>query len=610
MVLTIVKIFLAFMGIAFVVLWVVALFNKRNSVYGNNPNERNPMEGKKVVFVEDLNDIENADGVRGHLIAIGMVNTSNRIYDKFIKRFLDIFVSYVGMVLLSPLFIIIMIAIMIDDPGPVLFTQKRIGMNKQYFKLHKFRSMKMCTPHDVPTHMLDNPEQYITRVGKFIRAHSLDELPQIWDIFIGNMSIIGPRPGLWNQDLLVAERDKYNANNIKPGLTGWAQINGRDELEIFEKAKLDGEYVIRESFSFDIRCFVGTLGKVKHDDSVVEGNQGRERNDVTADLAREQFDDIGFGEKVTIDRLLKKRVLITGANSYIGRSFAEYAGKHYQENFFIDECDMLDANWRKKDFSEYEVVFHVAGLAHADIEKFDQETKEHYYKINTDLAIEVCNKAKQDGVKLFVLMSSMIIYGESSPYRIEKVIDRYTVPQAANVYGDSKLQADIAVRKLATDYFKVIVLRPPMIYGRYSKGNYPMLSKIAKKTLLFPNISNNRSMLYIENLCELLCQIFIIKGDIRNATVLVPQNKEWTKTSQMVRDIAEANGKRIIITSFLNFMVYILSYSRGKVGKLTNKAFGNSVYSHEMSEISGIDYQVVSLKESILRTEADEESDD
>ena len=164
-----------------------------------------------------------------------------------------------------------MIAIKIDDPGPVLFTQKRMGKNKQYFKLHKFRSMKMCTPHDTPTHMLDNPEQYITRVGKFIRAHSLDELPQIWDIFIGNMSVIGPRPGLWNQDVLTAERDKYNANDIKPGLTGWAQINGRDELEIPEKAKLDGEYVKNESFMFDMQCFFGTVGKVANDDSVVEG---------------------------------------------------------------------------------------------------------------------------------------------------------------------------------------------------------------------------------------------------------------------------------------------------------------------------------------------------
>ena len=182
--------------------------------------------------------------------------------------------SFGGLVVLSPLYIGISIAIMIDDPGPILFTQKRLGQNKRYFKLHKFRSMKMSTPHDVPTHMLDNPEQYITRVGKFLRAHSLDELPQIWDIFIGNMSVIGPRPGLWNQDVLTAERDKYGANDVKPGLTGWAQINGRDELEIPAKAKLDGEYVKKESFLFDVKCFLGSVGVFAHDESVVEGGTG------------------------------------------------------------------------------------------------------------------------------------------------------------------------------------------------------------------------------------------------------------------------------------------------------------------------------------------------
>lgn len=182
--------------------------------------------------------------------------------------------SFCGLVVLSPVYLGISLAIIIDDPGPVLFTQKRMGQNKKYFKLHKFRSMKMCTPHDVPTHMLDNPEQYITKVGKFLRAHSLDELPQIWDIFIGNMSVIGPRPGLWNQDILTAERDKYNANDVKPGLTGWAQINGRDELEIPVKAKLDGEYVEKLGLLMDIKCFLGSVGVFAHDDSVVEGGTG------------------------------------------------------------------------------------------------------------------------------------------------------------------------------------------------------------------------------------------------------------------------------------------------------------------------------------------------
>ncbi|MBR5539496.1 MAG: sugar transferase, partial [Clostridia bacterium] len=149
------------------------------------------------------------------------------MYSKFFKRAIDIFLSFWGLVVLFPVFVLISLLIVIDDPGPVFFTQKRVGINKTFFKLHKFRSMKMSTPHDMPTHLLENPEQYITKIGKFLRKSSLDELPQIWDIFVGNMSIIGPRPALWNQDDLIAERDKYGANDVRPGLTGWAQINGR-----------------------------------------------------------------------------------------------------------------------------------------------------------------------------------------------------------------------------------------------------------------------------------------------------------------------------------------------------------------------------------------------
>ena len=193
--------------------------------------------------------------------------------------------SFCGLVILSPVFAVLSLWIIIDDPGPVLFTQKRIGKDKQYFKFHKFRSMKLSTPHNVPTHMLENPEQYITKSGKFIRAHSLDELPQIWDIFIGNMSVIGPRPGLWNQDLLTAERDRWKANDIKPGLTGWAQINGRDELEIPVKAKFDGEYAAAIStgngFKMDIKCFLGSVGVFAKDDSVIEGGTGEKKKKET-----------------------------------------------------------------------------------------------------------------------------------------------------------------------------------------------------------------------------------------------------------------------------------------------------------------------------------------
>lgn len=196
------------------------------------------------------------------------------MYSKFLKRIIDIVLSFLGLVILLPIFLILSLLVIIDDPGPVFFTQKRVGINKSFFKLHKFRSMKMSTPHDTPTHLLENPEQYITRMGKFLRKSSLDELPQIWDIFVGNMSIIGPRPALWNQDDLVAERDKYGANDVRPGLTGWAQINGRDELEIPVKAKLDGEYVEKISFAFDCKCFFGTIFSVLKHDGVVEGGTG------------------------------------------------------------------------------------------------------------------------------------------------------------------------------------------------------------------------------------------------------------------------------------------------------------------------------------------------
>lgn len=193
------------------------------------------------------------------------------MYKFFLKRCVDVILSLAGMVLASWLYLIIIIAILIDDPGPVFFKQKRVGKNKKIFKLYKFRSMKMTTPHDTPTHMLENPEQYITRVGKFLRKSSLDEIPQLWNILKGDMSVIGPRPALWNQDDLIEERDKYGANDIRPGLSGWAQICGRDELEIEDKAKLDGEYVQKMSFLFDCRCFFGTAISALRGDGVVEG---------------------------------------------------------------------------------------------------------------------------------------------------------------------------------------------------------------------------------------------------------------------------------------------------------------------------------------------------
>lgn len=270
----IIELFVILILVLLFVFGILALVKRKSSIYGNDMNQRNPFEGKRVVLVKDENDTESADGVKGHLEIVGNSDYLPGFYEKFVKRFLDIVLSFGGLIVLSPVFVVIAAKIKMEDPGPVFFTQKRVGKNKRFFKLHKFRSMKMSTPHDVPTHQLENPEQYITKIGKFIRSHSLDELPQIWDIFIGNMSVIGPRPALWNQDLLIAERDKYGANDVKPGLTGWAQINGRDELEIEDKARLDGEYCKKISFKMDMKCFLGSLHVFGKDDSVVEGGTG------------------------------------------------------------------------------------------------------------------------------------------------------------------------------------------------------------------------------------------------------------------------------------------------------------------------------------------------
>lgn len=206
------------------------------------------------------------------------------MYKSFMKRLIDILLSGIGIVVLTPVWLILAIAIKLDDPGPILFRQKRIGKDKngeiRYFHILKYRSMKTSTPKDTPTHLLENPEQYITKVGGFLRKTSLDELPQIFNIFRGEMSIIGPRPALWNQEDLYAERAKYGANNVVPGLTGWAQINGRDELEIDVKAKLDGEYAAAlnagkcKGFAMDVKCFFGTIVSVLKHDGVVEGGTG------------------------------------------------------------------------------------------------------------------------------------------------------------------------------------------------------------------------------------------------------------------------------------------------------------------------------------------------
>ncbi|MBP1043652.1 sugar transferase [Vagococcus sp. BWB3-3] len=194
------------------------------------------------------------------------------MYDKGIKRCVDFCLSLIGLIVLSPVLLVIVLAIKLDSKGPIIFTQKRVGKKKEHFQIYKFRTMRIDTPKEMPTHLLENPDYFITKVGKFLRKTSLDELPQIVNILKGEMSIIGPRPALWNQYDLIEERDKYGANDIRPGLTGWAQINGRDELEIPLKAKLDGYYVSHERVIMDVKCFFGTVISVFKSDGIVEGN--------------------------------------------------------------------------------------------------------------------------------------------------------------------------------------------------------------------------------------------------------------------------------------------------------------------------------------------------
>lgn len=293
-----------------------------------------------------------------------------------------------------------------------------------------------------------------------------------------------------------------------------------------------------------------------------------------------------------------KKVLITGANSYIGVSFENYVKEHYNDELAIDTLDMLDGSWRQRDFGSYDIIYHVAGLAHADVGNVSEETKKKYYAINTDLAIECCKKAKADNVKQFVFMSSAIIYGDSAPYGKEKRITASTEPQPANFYGDSKWQADKGVRELGDENFTVTVIRPPMIYGKGSKGNYPTLSHMAKKFPVFPDVQNERSMLYIENLCEFLAQVMIRGED----GIFWPQNAEYTRTSEMVKTIAGASDHKIHVSRVWNWVVGLARIIPGKPRSMSNKAFGNLSYEKSMSQYD-FEYQIASLSESIKRTE-------
>jgi UDP-glucose 4-epimerase len=283
-----------------------------------------------------------------------------------------------------------------------------------------------------------------------------------------------------------------------------------------------------------------------------------------------------------------KKILITGKNSYIGISLENWLLRE-PDKYKVDTVDMKDGSWKEKDFSQYDVVFHVAGIAHVSS---DPKMEDLYYKVNRDLTIETAEKAKAEGVKQFIFMSSIIVYGDSSSSK--RVIDRNTVPTPSNFYGNSKLQAEEGIKDLESDDFKIVVLRPPMIYGKDSKGNYPRLANMAKKIPVFPDIDNERSMLHIDNLCEFI-KVMI---DYEETGLYFPQNKDYVKTSELVKTIAEVHGKKIWMISWMNWLIRLM-FGIG----IVNKVFGNLVYEKSMSDYDKANYRIRTFRESIELTE-------
>lgn len=287
-----------------------------------------------------------------------------------------------------------------------------------------------------------------------------------------------------------------------------------------------------------------------------------------------------------------KKILITGANSYIGVNVENWL-KREPEKYEVTTVDMIDGSWRDISFKDYDVVYHVAGIAHSDNGKISAEREKLYRSVNTELTIEVSKKAASEGVKQFIFMSSAIVYGNSAPLGKSKVITRETEPAPNNCYSDSKWQAELGLHEIGGD-MKICVLRPPMIYGKGSKGNYPVLAKFATKLRIFPKVKNCRSMLYIENLCEFVR--LMIENEEQGT--FWPQNAEYSNTTEIVEMIARAHGKKMVCTGAFNWGLYILRLVTG----LVDKAFGSLSYDQEMSEYKE-NYRVCSLEESIRRTE-------
>lgn len=285
-----------------------------------------------------------------------------------------------------------------------------------------------------------------------------------------------------------------------------------------------------------------------------------------------------------------KKILITGANSYIGTSFEKYINENYANQYKIDTVDMIDGSWREKDFSGYDVVYHVAGIAHSDSGTISAEKEKLYRSVNTDLTVETAKKAKVAGVKQFIFMSSAIVYGDSAPIGKEKVITKDTPVNPSNCYGDSKVQAEIGIKLLEDENFKVVILRPPMIYGKDSKGNFPILEKLALLLPVFPKVKNQRSMLYIGNLVEFVR--LMIENE--ESGIFWPQNPEYSNTSEVVKMIAKYKGKKVVLLPGFSWVLKLLSHFT----VLVNKAFGNLAYSKELGEYKQ-DYRRYTFAESI-----------
>lgn len=290
-----------------------------------------------------------------------------------------------------------------------------------------------------------------------------------------------------------------------------------------------------------------------------------------------------------------KNILITGLNSYVGKAVEEWLKKNNNQ-YHVETIDMIGDTWKFYNFTNVDVVYHVAGIAHADVGNLSDEQKKLYYRVNTELAIEVAHKAKSFGVKQFIFMSSMIIYSGCK----ERIINGDTLPKPLNFYGDSKWQADIKIRELQDERFKVVVLRPPMIYGKGSKGNYPQLSKIASTLPIFPYVKNKRSMIHIDNLCEFVKLII----DNEEKGVFFPQNSEYTVTSEIVKMIADEKKHRIILIHGIGWIIKIIEKIPGRIGILSTKAFDDFAYDMQMSNYK-TNYRINSLSKSIKLTEGE-----